>query len=57
MVTPGPASTVIAPFPHPMKLFTANETLMVKRVAFLKEGTYKVILTVITASLQKNMPK
>ena len=46
-----------ASFVRPMKLFTANETLMLKRVAILKEGTYKAILTAITASLQKNMPK
>ncbi|MBK9053773.1 MAG: type II toxin-antitoxin system PemK/MazF family toxin [Chloroflexi bacterium] len=44
-------------FVRPMKLFTANEALMLKRVAILKDATYKAILTAITVSLQKNMPK
>jgi hypothetical protein len=43
-------------FARPVKLFTANESLMVKRVAILKGETFKTILTATIRALQKNMP-
>ena len=43
-------------FVRPMKLFTANESLMVKRVAILNNKTFKTILTVTIKELQKNLP-
>jgi mRNA interferase MazF len=44
-------------FARPIKLFTANETVMDKRVAILKGETFKAILLATIESLQKNMPK
>ena len=44
-------------FARPMKLFTANNSLMVKRVAILTDATFKAILTATIESLRKNMPK
>lgn len=44
-------------FARPMKLFTANESLMTKRVAILNDGTFKAILTATMESLRKNIPK
>jgi mRNA interferase MazF len=44
-------------FARPMKLFTANLNLIVKRIAILNDDTFKTILTVIIDSLQQNMPK
>jgi mRNA interferase MazF len=43
-------------FARPMKLFTANVDLINKRVAILNDETFRAILSVIVASLQKNMP-
>lgn len=43
-------------FARPMKLFTANANLIVKRVAILNDETFKTILTTTIESLQKNMP-
>ncbi|MBX3050730.1 MAG: type II toxin-antitoxin system PemK/MazF family toxin [Caldilineaceae bacterium] len=43
-------------FARPLKLFTANETLMNKRVAILKDETFKEILMATVALLQRNMP-
>ncbi len=40
-------------FARPMKLFTANEKLIVKRVAMLNEKTFKDVLNEIINSLQK----
>ncbi len=42
---------------RPMKLFTASEGLIVKRVAILNDKTFKVVLTMTIEALQKNMPK
>ena len=44
-------------FARPMKLFTANLNLIVKRVAILNDDTFKAILQVTIKSLQQNMPK
>ena len=44
-------------YARPMKLFTANVTLIVKRVAILNESTFKTILDSTITSLQKNLPK
>lgn len=41
---------------RPMKLFTANESLISKRVAILNKDTFKNILDVIIEHLQMNMP-
>jgi mRNA interferase MazF len=43
-------------FARPMKLFTANESLMVKRVAILNDKAFTSILSATIKSLQKNMP-
>ena len=43
-------------FARPTKLFTANETLMVKRVAILDEVTFSGVLAVIINWLQGVMP-
>lgn len=51
----GSLSTVS--FARPMKLFTAHESLMTKRVAILKDAAFKAILTMIMESLRQNMPK
>lgn len=42
-------------FARPMKLFTANRSLIVKRVAVLKPQTFRKVLTTTIESLQKNM--
>ena len=42
---------------RPMKLFTANLNLIVKRIAILNNDTFKTILTAAIQSLQQNMPK
>ena len=44
-------------FARPMKLFTANIDLIVKRVAILNDETFKAILTITIESLRKNLPK
>ncbi len=51
------ALTATVSFARPIKLFTANETVMNKRVAILKDETFKAILMATTESLRKNMPK
>ncbi|MBE2225338.1 MAG: type II toxin-antitoxin system PemK/MazF family toxin [Anaerolineae bacterium] len=43
-------------FARPMKLFTANADLIVKRVAILNDETFHKILTVIIELLQRNLP-
>ncbi|HMT21201.1 MAG TPA: type II toxin-antitoxin system PemK/MazF family toxin [Promineifilum sp.] len=43
-------------FARPMKLFTANIDLIVRRVAVLDDDTFKVILTVTIESLERNLP-
>ena len=47
----------VVSFARPMKLFTANQNLIVKRVAILNDDTFKAILAAIIKSLQQNMPK
>lgn len=44
-------------FARPIKLFTANETVMDKRVAVLKSETFKAILSATIESLSMSMPK
>jgi len=41
----------------PMKLFTANVDLIVKRVAVLNDAIFGTILTVTIESLQRNVPE
>ncbi len=43
-------------FAHPLKLFTANESLMVKRIAILNAATFEKVLTALIQSLQQNLP-
>ncbi|MBE2222936.1 MAG: type II toxin-antitoxin system PemK/MazF family toxin [Anaerolineae bacterium] len=43
-------------YARPMKLFTANADLIVKRVAILNTDTFREILTITIESLQKNLP-
>jgi mRNA interferase MazF len=43
-------------YARPMKLFTANADLIVKRVAILNSDTFREILTITIESLQKNLP-
>jgi mRNA interferase MazF len=43
-------------FARPLKLFTAHESLMVKRVAVLNDKTFTAILTATIELLQKNLP-
>jgi mRNA interferase MazF len=51
------ALTSAVSFARPIKLFTANETVMLKRVAILKDETFKAILSTTIESLRKNLPK
>ncbi|TVR02143.1 MAG: MazF family transcriptional regulator [Desulfovibrionales bacterium] len=44
-------------YARPMKLFTANAGLIVKRVAILKDQTFAQLLTMIIQTLQRTMPK
>jgi mRNA interferase MazF len=43
-------------FARPLKLLTANKSLMLKRVAILNDATFKAVLTVLIQALQKNLP-
>ncbi|MFO7682003.1 MAG: MazF family transcriptional regulator [Chloroflexota bacterium] len=43
-------------YARPLKLFTANAGLIVKRVALLKDDTFRDILTATIEALQKNLP-
>jgi len=43
-------------FARPTKLFTANETLMAKRVAILEDAPFAAILSAIISALRKVMP-
>jgi len=43
-------------FARPTKLFTANEMLMVKRVAILKDEAFREILLTTIHALQRVMP-
>jgi mRNA interferase MazF len=51
------ALTSAVSFARPIKLFTANETVMDKRVAILKGETFKAILLATIESLRKNVPQ
>lgn len=42
---------------RPLKLFTANEAVIVKHVAILKDEPFKAILLATIAVLRKNIPK
>lgn len=44
-------------FARPLKLFTANSGLIVKRIAILNNDTFKAILAVTITALQQNIPK
>jgi len=43
-------------FARPMKLFTANAELIVKRVAILNSNAFRTVLTTTIETLQKNLP-
>lgn len=43
-------------YARPVKLFTANESLMVKRIAVLKDEAFQAILTATIEALRKNLP-
>lgn len=43
-------------YARPLKLFTANVDLIVRRVAVLNAETFRTVLTVTIESLQKNLP-
>ncbi|HMR68519.1 MAG TPA: type II toxin-antitoxin system PemK/MazF family toxin, partial [Anaerolineae bacterium] len=43
-------------FARPLKLFTANESLMTKRVAVLNEQTFRAILSATIHALQQQLP-
>jgi mRNA interferase MazF len=43
-------------YARPIKLFTASESLVIKRIAVLKDETFKAILTATIEALRKNMP-
>jgi mRNA interferase MazF len=43
-------------FARPTKLFTANETLMTKRVAILEDAPFSAILSTIISALKQVMP-
>lgn len=45
-----------ASFARPMKLFTANADLIMKRVAILKPKTFRTVLEATIETLQKNLP-
>ncbi|MBI1294511.1 MazF family transcriptional regulator [bacterium] len=42
-------------FARPMKLFTSNRSLIVKRVAILNSKTFRSVLTSTIKSVQKNL--
>ncbi|MCX6028247.1 MAG: type II toxin-antitoxin system PemK/MazF family toxin [Chloroflexi bacterium] len=44
-------------FARPTKLFTANESLMTKRVAILSDQTFKEIVLTTIRAFQKVVPK
>jgi len=50
------ALTSVVSFARPIKLFTANESVMEKHVAILNGETFKALLKTIIELLQKNMP-
>lgn len=50
----GTLSTVS--FARPLKLFTAEESLIVKRVAVLKEESFQKILAATINALKQNLP-
>lgn len=43
-------------YARPIKLFTANESLVIKRIAILKDEPFKAIVTATIAALRKNLP-
>jgi mRNA interferase MazF len=47
----------IMSFARPIKLFTADESLIVKRVAILHDKAFKALLTATIELLKRNLPK
>jgi mRNA interferase MazF len=45
-----------ASYARPMKLFTANASLIVKRVAILNDQTFRQVLMATVQALQDNLP-
>ncbi len=43
-------------FARPLKLFTASDTVISKRVAILKDATFKTLLTATIEALRQNLP-
>ena len=43
-------------YARPLKLFTANESLMVKRVAILNDQTFEAVLQTTIEALQQQLP-
>ncbi len=43
-------------FVRPMKLFTANQSIVTRRVAILNDETFRAVLESIIARLTENMP-
>ncbi len=50
------ALAFIVSFARPIKLFTASEDVINKRIAILKDATFKTVLQATIEILQKNMP-
>lgn len=48
---------LVESFARPMKLFTANVDLIIKRVAVLNDATFRALLTVTIESLRQNLPE
>lgn len=44
-------------FARPLKLFTADEGLIIKRIAILNDETFQKILAATINALQRNLPK
>lgn len=51
------ALTGAVSFARPVKLFTANETVITKRVAILTDDTFKEVLSATIEALRKNLPQ
>ena len=44
-------------YARPLKMFTANESVIVKQVAILRDDKFKSLLLATIAALRKNLPK
>lgn len=49
-------SLIVESFARPLKLFTANNDLILKRVAVLNDAAFRSILMKTIEALQKNLP-